>query len=290
MDTLRGTRVGVPRLLSILGAAGFKATFFFSVGPDNMGRHLLRMLRPGFFLKMLRTSAPSLYGPDILLRGTIRPGPMIGERCADVIRKTVLSGHEIGLHAWDHHAWQTAIGRMGPAWIREEMEKGYRALREIVGRDPVCSAAPGWRCTGEALLIKEQYPFLYNSDCRGHAIFNATFGWEVLSTPQIPVTLPTYDEMIGRNGVTSANYNRRLLSLFRKEGLNVLTIHAEVEGISCAAMFEDFLLEAERSGWIFVPLGELLREYPERVTSKIGRGEVPGREGWVSVQDSGGGL
>jgi len=287
VDTLRGTRLGVPGLLDVLKRHGITATFFFSVGPDNMGRHLRRLLRPTFFIKMLRSRAASLYGWDILLRGTLWPGPMIGRACVDIIHRTAEAGHEIGLHAWDHHLWQMQVGTMKRTAVCTQLKKGKEELEKILGQPVFCSAAPGWRCTDTVLAEKERLGFHYNTDCRGHSLFYPKIKNTRLSQPQIPVTLPTYDELIGRNGVNERTYNDHLLSLFQPGRLNVLTIHAEAEGISCLQMFQEFLKKARSRNINFEPLHNIVSNSRVIPTSPIVCGKIQGREGWVSCQGIG---
>ncbi len=284
VDTFRGTKIGVPNIGQLLADHQIKASFFFSVGPDNMGRHLWRLLRPAFLLKMLRTRAPSLYGWDILLKGTFWPGPIIGERLGTLIRSTSDAGHEVGLHAWDHYTWQTYIDKMNSNAIKDSLEKGVETLTKILGRTPTCSAVPGWKCNDKVLLAKSKFPFDYNSDCRGQTIFRPIVQGSVLDQPQIPVTLPTYDEAAGRNGISDCNYNDYIFSLLEPAKLNVLTIHAEVEGIAYLEMFEQFVNMAISRDVSFVPLGVLLREYHPTEPTAVIKKEIPGREGWVSCQ------
>lgn len=285
VDTFRGTKYGVPALCRLLADHAVNGSFFFSVGPDNMGRHLWRLIRPRFFLKMLRTKAASLYGWDILFRGTLWPGPVIGRKLGHIIRSVSDVGHEVGLHAWDHHGWQANIERMKSDAIFHSLDRGVALLTGILGVQPTCSAVPAWKCNDLVLLEKAKFPFSYNSDCRGEEIFFPLIRGEAIFQPQIPVTLPTYDEVIGHNGISDTNYNDYILSLMRPEKLNVLTVHAEVEGIICLEMFDRFLKMAHSIGADFVPLKALLSTSQGIRLSTIAAKEIPGREGWVSCQE-----
>ena len=64
--------------------------------------------------------------------------------------------------------------------------------------------------------------------CRGDRIFRPVVDGRVLDQVQVPVSLPTYDEVVGRE-VSAAAYNGFLLDRIRDDRLNVLAIHAEVE-------------------------------------------------------------
>lgn len=284
VDTLRGTRAGVPCLLRILQQHNCKATFFFSVGPDNMGRHLWRLLRPTFLLKMLRTKAASLYGWEILLRGTFWPGPDIGMLCTDQIRQATEKGHEIGLHAWDHQHWQAKVNKLTTDALWQELELGRQRLQQIIGRPPDCAAAPGWRMTAAALELRERHPNRYNSDCRGETIFRPLLASGHPGQPQIPTTLPTYDEYVGP-GRSAESYYQLILDSILPGRLNVLTIHAEVEGMTAAGLFDHFLTQAKQRSIHVRPVGELLSDQDALPAGTITSGQVPGRDGWLAVQN-----
>ena len=279
VDTFRGTRDGIPELLRILDARGIRGSFFLTVGPDNMGRHLRRLLRPTFLRKMLRSKAASTYGWDILLRGTIWPGPIIHRRLGEPLRDIDRAGHEIGMHAWDHHRWQVAAHRLPKELVLKEITQAHHAITDTLGRPPTCTAAPGWRCTPEILALREGLGYRFASDCRGHGVFQPSDG-----PPQICVNLPTWDEAVGADGIDDANFNDHLRSCMREDDLDVLTIHAESEGGAKAELFERFLDQFIADGGEVVPLGDLLPSDPEPGT--LERGHVPGRDGWLAVRGS----
>ena len=167
VDTLRGTREGVPNLVEILRRHGVTATFLFSLGPDHTGRAIKRVFRPGFVGKVRRTSVVKHYGVKTLLYGTLLPGPDIGRRAADVMLGVRDAGHETGIHCWDHIRWQDGVGGADAQWTFDEMQRACSRYVDIFKAPPTTHGAAGWQMNRHALRLTQRLGFDYCSDGRG---------------------------------------------------------------------------------------------------------------------------
>ena len=285
VDTYVGTRDGVPQLLDILERFGIRATFYFSMGPDNSGKAIRRIFtRRGFLKKMLRTRAPSVYGWRTLLYGTLLPAPMIAESFPEILKKTEALGHVVGIHCWDHVKWHDYLPWLPKPITALELGRASALFAEIIGHRTRTTAAPGWTVSPDSLEIQDAMNLDYCSDGRGRAPFFPVMGGRRFKTLQIPTTWPTMDELLGEGGITVENINEHYIPLL-KPGLNVHTIHAELEGKTLAPVFADLLQRLAALGVRFVTLTEAAEEFGRNAAdSPLAMGELPGRAGKVAVQ------
>lgn len=288
VDTDRGTRVGVPRLLDIFDEFRVKATFLFSLGPDNTGRAIRRIFRPGFFGKVARTNVVAIYGLRTLLNGVLLPGPHVGRRNEAVMRAARDRGHEVGIHCYDHIRWQDGLARMTRAEVQEEFDKARREFERVFGAPAQTAGAAGWQANAASLAVYDEANLLYASDARGtHAFFPCADG-TVFRTLQVPTTLPTLDELLGRPEHPEDRLIEQYLSWLRPGQLNVLTAHAEIEGMLKVDLFRALLAQAQKMNTSFVRMDDLAHEFlrqRERIpVCELIQGEVDGRSGTLAVQ------
>ena len=290
VDTWRGTREGAPALARVLERHAAMATFLFSLGPDHTGRAVRRALRPGFASKVARTSVLSHYGLRTLLYGTLLPGPDIGRREAATMRAIAAAGFETGVHAWDHVRWQDGVATADAAWTEFEMRRAAERYREIFGADPSVHGAAGWQMNHHAFEAEGRFGYTVASDTRGREPFMPTDEHgNVIGPPQWPTTLPTLDELLGRDGWDAGNVEGALLRATERDaGLHVFTLHAELEGGRLLPAFERLLAGWRAQGHAFA---SLLAQRATCALSQLPRcrvvgGEVPGRSGTLAMQET----
>lgn len=282
VDTLRGYLEGVPRMLALFKRQGIRASIFFSFGPDNSGKAIRRIFRPGFISKMMRTKAPSTYGLKTLMYGTLLPAPLIVPTDPAIVRRALEGGHEVGIHAWDHVYVQDCLERISKEEYLSLYRKAEALYKDICGRAPTEIAAPGWQLSHAVLEAEQELGLAYASDVRGYSPFMPVFEGMEYGVPQIPTTLPTMDEIYGLPGINDVTIPKAWLDGMDKEW-NVLTVHAEMEGISKLTVFENFLNMAKALGTEFRTLGEYARE-ASLPRGEIVMGTLTGRAGTLARQ------
>lgn len=285
VDTYAGTRDGVPELLAILESFGIKATFYFSMGPDNTGKAVRRLFtRKGFLKKILRTKVLTAYGLKTLFYGTLLPPPLIAASLPGILLETEKKGHEVGIHCWDHVKWHDLLPWFPKPVTAMELGKAGRQFEDVFGRRARTTAAPGWTVSEDSLEVQDAMVLSYSSDSRGRFPFYPVMEGRTFKTLQIPTTWPTIDEILGENGIAEDTINDHYLSLLQP-GLNVHTLQAEMEGGIFSGVFSELLKKLVATDVRFITLAEAAVEYgADAPACTIETGELPGRPGNVAIQ------
>lgn len=288
VDTLRGTREGVPRLATALSRARAGGSFYFSLGPDHTGRALKRVFRRGFLGKVRRTSVVEHYGIRTLLYGTLLPGPRIDVKAGAAMRAVRDAGFEVGVHCHDHVRWQDGVAQADAAWTRREFVRAQDAFQGVFGSAARAHAAAGWQINAGVLQLEQEFALDYASDARGSGPFWPTMAGVEGRCLQLPTTLPTFDELIGVDGMDAQAAAERILRESRTGATDthVFTLHAELEGQKLYPQFE-FLLRGWREAGL--ELGSMHDYHQQLLGTTIARhelswGEVAGRSGTLAVQ------
>lgn len=288
VDTERGTREGVPALVKTLEEFGVPATFLFSLGPDNTGKAITRIFRPGYFQKVSRTSVVETYGLRTLLNGTLLPAPHIGRKHTDILRAVYDAGFEVGIHCHDHYRWQDHLFRFSLEETRVEFSRARGEFLRIFGGEARAAGAPGWQATAASKQVYDEAELLYASDCRGLSAFYPRIGGRTFQTLEIPTTLPTLDELLGRPQFPDSGIVGHYLALLKANRPNVLTIHAEIEGMKKLALFRDLVRSSLEKGYRFVTMAEmadgLVAGPVAPPVCDMNMAGIDGRSGKVSVQ------
>ena len=125
-----------------------------------------------------------------------------------------------------------------------------------------------------------------NNTCIESQPFLPSMGGREFNALQIPSTLPTLDELIGRTHYPLNSLQGQYLNWIQ-DGYNVMTIHAELEGMAYLNWFTNFVDACLDMGIQFVTLGDIYNHTQNQPHSPIKReikiGTIDGRSGTLGL-------
>lgn len=151
-------RAALPVLGELLRARGGGASFVFALGPDWLGRSLAR-------------------------------------HCVGTLRQLRDACFDLGTYGWEPGQWMRRIERLDAQQTATHLERATASFAKVFEIPPTLHAAPGWRSNPHAVRLTQRLGFACASDTRGRHPFIPVWNGEIVRCPQIPVTLPTLDEL-----------------------------------------------------------------------------------------------
>ena len=167
------------------------------------------------------------------------------------------------------------------------MRRAVARYEHLFGEAPKAHAAPGWQTSPHALRLTQQLGYGYASDTRGRCPFIPVWNAEITLCPQLPTTLPTFDELLGQDGCTVDALHDRVLALTETMPPtgHVFCLQADL-GLALLPVVEKLLEGWKRQGHEAVSLRALFEsiDASRLPRHELVRGTVPGRRGSLVLQ------
>ena len=160
LESFKGIKEGVPKLLDLLKKYDLKASFYLTMGGES---NIFEILK---YRKKLKSSAERkirIWSLKEKLRMVLFPRDFVEEN--KIILKRILEeGHELGLHGWKHREWTRGLEKIN---IEKRINKSIRKYVKIFRKNPISFLSPGSNVNNKVLEILEKNKIKFISDFPG---------------------------------------------------------------------------------------------------------------------------
>ena len=272
VPSLKGTDQGFSNLLALFQEHKIRGSFFFSMAESSVGDSTFKRA----WSKTMELVAKSSQSENQ------------SETVSNAMLSAIEAGQEIGLCAYDCIEWNNKAAHADADWTRHQLALASEAFEKIAGHAPRMFAAANSQINPHLLKLEEKQGFLFASDTRGKYPFYPVLQNVRSGCPQIPVTLPTIDEMLLEDGVTVENVHEYLYAESRRvlPAGHVFMFRTDPESLEYLPIVEKLLVMWKGQEGMIRPLGELFKELELETlpTHQVGWEEVPGTGRYLATQ------
>lgn len=221
VESDKGIREGLPRLLDMLKDVNCKASFYLVMGGESNIFDLIRYRRPMKGERKLK-----VFSNIEVARMLLFPKDFVKSNMG-ILKRILDEGHELGIHGWKHRAWTRGIDQID---VRKHIILSKRRYFQLFNKNPTSFAAPGFVSNNKILEILDKEGFKVISDLPGNKPKKIS-----KNLINIPITI---------NGENNSPFIESLVSLGKEDDEIFLNFQKAIKGKKLVSFYIHDLFEA----------------------------------------------
>ena len=158
LESDKGIKEGVPKILSVLKKYNIKASFYVVMGGESNIIELIRYQK-----KLPGKRKISIFSKKEVLRMILLPRDFTLKN-RKILQRILADGHELGIHGWKHREWSRGLENLN---VRKAIRKAIRKYTQLFDRRPHSFCAPAFRMNQEVVKILSSEGIRVISDFQG---------------------------------------------------------------------------------------------------------------------------
>lgn len=161
LESDKGIRKGIPKLLDLLEKYGIKASFYLVMGGES---NIFEILK--YNQKMTSSAERSIKVWSLLdkLRIALLPIDFVKAN-KKVLQRILDEGHELGVHGWKHREWTRGLDKID---VRDRINRSIVKYNRLFNKNPISFASPGFNINDKVLDILKESGIKFISDFEGN--------------------------------------------------------------------------------------------------------------------------
>jgi peptidoglycan/xylan/chitin deacetylase (PgdA/CDA1 family) len=157
LESQRGIKEGLPRLLDLLKKYNLKASFYLVMGGESNIFEILKHRK-----KMISSDERKIkiWTLKDKIRMILFPIDFVKAN-KKILKRILDEGHELGIHGWKHRAWTRGLNEIN---IEKHLSKSIKKYEKIFGKKPISFTSPGFNINEKVLEELEKKGIQFISD------------------------------------------------------------------------------------------------------------------------------
>jgi peptidoglycan/xylan/chitin deacetylase (PgdA/CDA1 family) len=231
LESNKGIKEGLPKLLDLLKKYRLKASFYLPMGGES---NIFELLSNRGKIKSAGKRTIKIFSLFEKLRIAFFPKDFVKSNIL-ILRRILEEGHELGIHGWKHREWTRDLEHID---VEKKIQMSRLKYMQLFGEEPISFASPGFNTNSIVVKSLKNQNFLFVSDFEGKKITKSN------GLTNVPITIvgnkktPIIEYLFSKNKTDKEILNY-LEKFCKKQDIFSFYIHGMFEARLKIKLLED---------------------------------------------------